>query len=189
MQSKSFEDGSHAPLTFLMHVPPPCTPVCTCTQSWTQYSAQINKNNCLLSDSDWVSVISSVIEPYVVQFLDEITEVQRGEVDCPRSRNKEMVKAGLELWVWLTLESMLLVSFPTAILTTISANIIEWVLCVMDYGFLYEKCHLIFIITLWIFLILQKKKKNLGLKKAENFASSQKSSEWLSQMNLIPGWS
>lgn len=97
MQSKSFEDGSHAPLTFLMHVPPPCTPVCTCTQSWTQYSAQINKNNCLLSDSDWVSVISSVIEPYVVQFLDEITEVQRGEVDCPRSRNKEMVKAGLEL--------------------------------------------------------------------------------------------
>lgn len=70
----------------------------------------------------------------MVQFLDEITEAQRGEVDCPRSHNKEMAKAGLELWVWLTLEPMLLVSFPTATLTTISAKIIEWVLCVMDYG-------------------------------------------------------
>lgn len=79
-------------------------------------------------------------------------------MDCPRSHNKEMAKAGLELWVWLTLELMLLASFPTAILT-ISANIIEWVLCVMDYGVLYEQCYLIFIINLWIFLILQKKKK------------------------------
>lgn len=52
-------------------------------------------------------------QPYVVQFLNEVTDSQSGEVAYPRSHNKEMAKSGLELWVLLPLEPMLLVTLTT----------------------------------------------------------------------------